>query len=943
MPLSTPPLKKRPAALSGRRVLAWAILGASLLLTLLAWRYAEQRFVDFAGERFKVRTERNAELILARMHGIELMLKGGAALFASSRVVDRDEWRAYVQSLGLDDYYPGVQGVGFAALLNRADKPAHEATVRAEGFTEYTIHPPGDREVYSSIVFLEHFSGRNLRAFGYDMYADPVRREAMERARDTGKPAVSGKVRLVQESDTGVQPGFLMYVPVYRPGMPLDTVDKRRAALAGFVFSPFRAGDLMSDIYETPRRDMELQLYDAAVGAENLLFISDAGLQGSHHMMDRTITIGGRTWVARFQSTPDFEASPDRGQSWIILSGGILLDLLLFWVLYRSALYHETMDHAAASLKQSRDSYRTLMENVPGAVFRSAPAYPRRVEHISCGIESLAGTTCERFLSGDVSLGELIHSEDRRVVEQAIAEAMRQREAYSVEYRLLSGNGDVKWARELGRASFDAAGKAKWLDGVILDITEQKSVESQLRDLSSYARNLIEASLDPLLTIGADGRVMDVNTAAVNATGRPRDELIGSRFTDYFTEPDKAGFAYRSVFSQGSVTDYPLALCHVTGRITEVLLNASVYRNAVGEVAGVFAAARDITRLKRSQEELEDTNREILILSQMVDLLQGCQSAEEAFPIVQSTLSRLFPGSSGACYVLNDSGTVYLQATHWGNLPPPDTAFAPDECWAPRLGHLHAVGFGHDINPRCGHLAGETAPSLCVPLLAQGKVQGVIQISLASVPEQDSQAEHVVNLALNASESISLALANLRLRESLRELSFHDPLTGLFNRRFMDEALARELSRVGRIGQPMAVAMIDVDKFKNFNDMHGHHAGDMALRRVAEQMLHFREGMDVACRFGGEEFTLILPEITLEAARDRFEQLRQSIESAQLQFNGRALPPVTVSIGVAMYPEHGTAAAELLRAADMALYRAKREGRNRVTFAGWTSQPEPGG
>jgi diguanylate cyclase (GGDEF)-like protein len=235
--------------------------------------------------------------------------------------------------------------------------------------------------------------------------------------------------------------------------------------------------------------------------------------------------------------------------------------------------------------------------------------------------------------------------------------------------------------------------------------------------------------------------------------------------------------------------------------------------------------------------------------------------------------------------------------------------------------------------PRCRHLRHESTAYVCVPLLAQGKALGVLYLSSDADPESKARNQRGLQLVETASNSISLALANLQLRESLALLSLSDPLTGLYNRRFMEETLARELSRVSRSNGTLVIAMLDIDRFKDFNDAYGHDAGDFVLREFAAQMKRFRHGTDVSCRYGGEEFVLILPEIAPELAVERLDQLRRSIGELRLDYHGRVLPPITVSIGVATFPDNAANAAALIRAADVAMYQAKREGRNRLVTA----------
>jgi diguanylate cyclase (GGDEF)-like protein len=228
---------------------------------------------------------------------------------------------------------------------------------------------------------------------------------------------------------------------------------------------------------------------------------------------------------------------------------------------------------------------------------------------------------------------------------------------------------------------------------------------------------------------------------------------------------------------------------------------------------------------------------------------------------------------------------------------------------------------------------------MCVPLAAQGETLGILYLDSGKNEAKQSQmrfeqlSESEERMVKTLAEHLALAVANLKLRETLRTQSIRDPLTGLFNRRYMEESLERELRRTIRKKLPLALLMVDVDHFKHFNDTSGHEAGDEILRELARLFQSRLRAEDIACRYGGEEFVLILPEASLEVARERAEQFRQIVRESQIQYRGKPLERVTISIGLSCYPQHGTTAEALLRSADAALYRAKDEGRDRVVVA----------
>ncbi len=327
--------------------------------------------------------------------------------------------------------------------------------------------------------------------------------------------------------------------------------------------------------------------------------------------------------------------------------------------------------------------------------------------------------------------------------------------------------------------------------------------------------------------------------------------------------------------------------------------------------------------------ELEQRSREAKLLTEMSDLLQACTSIEEAYRVIDHIGLRLFPASAGALYMYSPSRDDLEAVLTWGNLPQEQTTriFEPNKCWALRRGRLHA------IEGLCEGLACRNSSSgqagVCVPMIAQGESLGVLYMC-----GKEADTPHPFNeqLASIASEQIALALANLRLRESLRRQSILDPLTGIYNRRFMEETLAREVRRAERNQRELSVLMFDLDHFKQFNDTFGHEAGDALLRELGQLLKINIRGGDVACRFGGEEFVLILPETTVEDARRRAEELREKTRQLTVIHRGQTLGIITISLGLAAYPEHAMTGEALLGTADKALYQAKTEGRDRVVI-----------
>lgn len=343
------------------------------------------------------------------------------------------------------------------------------------------------------------------------------------------------------------------------------------------------------------------------------------------------------------------------------------------------------------------------------------------------------------------------------------------------------------------------------------------------------------------------------------------------------------------------------------------------------------------TDQSRSERELKQVHEELLFSAQtlrergeviellggMAHRMQAARTDDELAQVIRAFVPRVLPGLTGALYAYNNSRNLLVPLSGWGGHEVETDSFAPDQCWALRRGQSHFVSEpGADIV--CGHVDHDAAPYHCEPLLASGEVIGVLHL--------DGLVEAETQFRLNVlAENIASAMVNQKLQRDLKEQTIRDPLTGLFNRRYMEEALALEVARAARSDAPLCVVMCDVDHFKRFNDEFGHEAGDVVLQAVAAQLGHrFRDG-DIVCRYGGEEFIIIAPGTTAEALSQRVEAVRQAIAGIALRLGKQPLGSSTMSFGVAEWARgmdrDGDA---LVQAADAALYRAKREGRNRV-------------
>lgn len=342
-------------------------------------------------------------------------------------------------------------------------------------------------------------------------------------------------------------------------------------------------------------------------------------------------------------------------------------------------------------------------------------------------------------------------------------------------------------------------------------------------------------------------------------------------------------------------------------------------------------------KLGAGMEELERRNREVMLLGQMARALESQISLPEAFHVIVTYLPKLLSGTSGALYILRHSGNLMENVGSWGKPTHAGNHIEPEACWALRRGQPHSTSRPDDLC--CPHYTRESGDGhlgrLCLPLTAQGQVLGLIYIEAPAEAKSDPSAidRKLEDLALPISEQVALALSNAQLRQILREQSIMDALTGLFNRRYMEETLQRELARATRTGAPLSLIVYDLDHFKKVNDTHGHEAGDAVLKACSQQVRRSVRESDVPCRYGGEEFVLILPDCAKEAAFAKAERLREEFSRLHITHDRQLPCRITATFGVASFPGDAAEADRLFSAADEALYRGKERGRNCVMAA----------
>lgn len=495
----------------------------------------------------------------------------------------------------------------------------------------------------------------------------------------------------------------------------------------------------------------------------------------------------------------------------------------------------------------------------------------------------------------------------------------------------------------------DEQGRAVRMLGSHLDITQTVTMQTALKTSEMQLSGILNSSLDGIMAFRSvrdgQGTLVDFEWLLSNPTscqmiGRRADDIIGKHLLEELPGNREDGLfdLYVQVVESGEPMQRQFYYNHdgIDGWFENVAVR-------LGD--GFAVTFRDISAIKQAEITLQQTNQqlgdrigeldqrhsEMLSLSEITDFLQACSTVEEACNTIVNLFEPLFPHCSGGIFITSASRNRLEIVARWGRQLHSHSDFEPHSCWGLRRGRMHWVGQDR-LSLRCSHIPadGAIAATLCIPMMAQGETIGLFYLSTAT-PEALPEAKQ--QLARTLAEQVGMAIANLKLQETLQHQSIRDPLTGLYNRRYLEESLTQEIVRAQRNQHPIGVIMIDIDHFKRFNDTYGHDTGDTVLKLVGALLKDNVRDSDIACRYGGEEMTLILPEANLEETAARAETIRAAITQLRLAQNSQLIDSITASFGVACFPQHGSTGSSLIKAADAALYRAKEAGRNQVLIA----------
>ncbi|MEI7811669.1 MAG: PAS domain S-box protein [Ignavibacteria bacterium] len=662
--------------------LASALLAGGLLLTLTASLLLKTDVETKAKTEFDLTCTDLNNKISARLYTHAQLLRSGAAFIENSEEVTINKWLNFYANQRVEKKSPGIQGIGYSVIIHPDQLALHEKQIQSEGFPQYSVRPKGKREIYTSMIYLYPFSGRNLRAFGYDMFSEPTRRKAMETARDYNIAVLTEKITLVQETNKDIQAGILMYVPVYKREMPVGTIEERRRAINGWVYIPHRMNDLMKGILGSSQaliigKNIRLEIFD------NFSFNRNALLYDNKQDIDRkaipsplfslkySIPFNNDLWYLRFTKYDPAKSGLDYSKVWYVATGGISFSILLF-VIYLLLINtniraYELAEELTRDLSENETKHSSMIFNISDVV--GIVDADGIFKYNSPNIEKWFGWQPQDLIGTDGWL--TVHPDDlERIQKEFFTLLENDKSVKVVEYRYKCKDGSYKPVY-LTAANFI---NDPIINGVLLnyhDITERRQAEDATKALALRNQILLQTASDGIHILDDQGNVVEVNTAFCKMLGYTREELLQLNVTDWDAQfpAEELLLKIKEVINSNSA--YMFTTHHRRKDGTFIDVEISSITVTLEEMHYFYASTRDITERKQSAEALrlresylsaivenqsglfwlKDLNGRVLMVNRKFSDLLGFDNLEE---LVGKTDMDLWPRELADKYIADD-------------------------------------------------------------------------------------------------------------------------------------------------------------------------------------------------------------------------------------------------------------------------------------------------
>ncbi len=1006
------------------RLLPWLVLAVSFGVSHHLWRIEQQQARQVLQTDFDFFVREAIERIDERMLDYQEVLRGTQGLFAGHGFVSRDAFRAYVRTLRLQQDFAGIQGMSFAKLVAGGKIAAHVAEVREQGYSDYAVKPPGRRDAYAPVIYIEPFAGRNLRAFGHDPYADPIRRAAMERARDADNTAITDKLTLVQEDGRHAQSGFMMYLPVYRNGAPTETVAERRANIEGWVAAAFRMDDLMLGMYGEHANALDIEIYDGNEMSPRSFMNDSDGKPGSRllhaqYQEIRHIQIAGHPWTVILRSQATFEARLNREKPQFVAGAGILTSLMLTLLTWLLANGRERALKTAGRMDRALIKSEARLSEITSTMGEGVYVLDEqgRITFTNPELQRVLGWTENELLGQNAHV--LFHFDSRLPRSTHLCEiemAVRFGQSYRSDNKSFYRKDGTVLPVAVSASPIMNSGQVIGSVVVFHDITERKNTEMALAAVSYKNEMLLRMASDGIHMLDEDGNVLQVNEAFCRMLGYTPEEMQGMNVAQWDAQWSSCELKQKIHEFLDARKNLMFETRHrcKNGQKIDVEISATAV-----EIAGqrmLYASARDVSERKRVEEALRTTEerwsfalegagdgvwdwnvqtgeavysvrlRAILgyaenelfntytewdrrmhpedkpgVMSELQAYLAGardtyapeyrilCKDGSWKWVLARGKIMRrdaegrplrMLGTLSDISQRREREEALQLAATVFETVDEAVTVtdlenriVAINPAFTRITGYTLAEVQGR--NPRL--LASGTHPpqfysEMWGALLGIGSWSGEIcnrrksgepyieWLSIKMVRDQHGRHTHYIGVFSDIS-------ARKAAEERIHHLAHYDVLTDLPNRMLMTDRIHHALVQARRDKMKMALMFIDLDKFKPVNDRLGHNIGDLLLQEVAARLLDSVRESDTVARIGGDEFVVLLSHV--ESEQDALVVAGKVLATLNDQFEiaGHKLF-ISSSIGIALYPLHGKDERTLVKNADIAMYRAKEQGRN---------------